>query len=321
MGTAEGKPLNVSIIQFGLKPVKEAESMVFYELEDKDGYGKMLVCRLFPGIYIYYNDYNTTHVFSGKFSLNSYFQLSYSYEGTYEFELKDNRCIYIGERELIAFHNIFESLGSKFPQKIYKGFALTFDIEAVTGEMKKYFSDFSIEFEQIITKLCEDNNVFVMKGNPQIQDILEKIYFSNPFEKTSYIKIKVLELLHLLSNEDISEMKYRCSYYDKNTVLKVRKAKEQLVEDLTKHHTIEVLAKEHHITKTLLKACFKDMYGLPPYEYLKKTRMNQAALYMKHGKYSICEIGGLVGYQNASKFSGAFKDVLGITPSEYLRRN
>ncbi len=314
------KGIFIDISQFGLKIAGKSENAVLYELDDKDGYGKMLVYRLFPGIEIYYNDYNTNFDFAGKFDLNDYIELSYTHEGTYEFELKDNRCIYIGEGEFIAFYNIFESLRSRFPQKIYKGFEIMFDINTINKSLKDYFKEFSIDLSRIIESLCVDGNIFVLKGNDEIQNILEKIYYSDPFRQPAYIKLKVLELLHLLSNGITAEIEYKCRYYEKYTVLKVKHVKEHLTEELSRHITIEQLAKEHKITKTMLKTCFKDIYGLPPYEYLKKIRMNHAAVLIKQGKYLIGEVGGMVGYQNASKFSSAFKDVMGMTPREYGKR-
>ncbi len=310
----------IDISQFGLKTTQKSGDTVLYELDDQDGYGKMLVCRLFPGVDIYYNDYNTTYEFAGKFELDKYFELSYSQEGTYEFELKDNRCIYIGEGEFMAFHNIFESLRSRFPQRVFKGFGIIFDIKTVNDLLQDYFKELSIDLSRIIENLCTESNIFVIKGNPEIQAILEKIYFADPYRQLAYVKIKVLELLYLLNSGITAGMKYKCRYYEKSTVLKVKQAKDHLTEDLSRHITIEQLSKEHNITKTMLKTCFKDIFGLPPYEYLKKARMNQAAFLIKQGKYSISEVGGLVGYQNASKFSGAFKDVMGMTPSEYGKR-
>lgn len=306
--------------QYGLKTTRKNKTTVLYELDEKDGYGKMLVNRLFPGIDIYYNDYNTTYDFGGKFDMDNYLELSYSHEGTYEFELKDNRCIYVGEGEFIALHNIFESLHSRFPQRIFKGFAITFDIVTVNKLLQELFKELSIDIGTITGRLCAGGNVYVLKGDQEIQTVLEKIYHADPCSQAAYIKVKVLELLHLLSNGTVSDMKYSSRYYEKSTVLKVKHIKDHLTGELARHMTIDQLSKEHNITKTMLKTCFKDIYGLPPYEYLKKTRMNHAAELLRQGKYTVSEIAGLVGYQNASKFSSAFRDVMGVAPREYQKQ-
>lgn len=311
--------MGIDFTQFGLQKIEVNENIVQYQLRPDEGHGVMVVCRLFPGVDIYYNDYNTNFEFSGRFQLNHYLEISYTYEGVYECILRGNRCMYIGEGELIAFCNIFESLGSHFPQKVYKGFGIMFDLHMVRTGLSRYFKDFSIDFNSLTKKLCKGSNIFVMKTSGETKEILDKIYLSDPVEKLSYIRLKVLELLYLLSSKNLDSMEYKCSYYEKTIVQKVKHVREHLTAELSEHITIEQLAREHGITQTMLKSCFKEIYGIPPYEYLKKLRMNYAAMLLKDKKYSISEIAGLVGYQNASKFSSAFRDVLGITPSEYRR--
>ncbi len=310
----------IDISQFGLKETKQNDNSILYEMKGKEGYGKMLVFRLYSGIDIYFNDYNTTHDFSGKFHINNYFQISYSHEGTYEFELKDKRCIYIGEGELIAFHNIFETVQTRFPREVFKGIGITFDIDTVNTTLKSCLEEFNIDLNTIINILCLDGTVFVQRGNNRIRNILEEIYFANPIDNLAYIKIKVLELLILLSSNNNIEQKYKFKYYEKSVGIKIKDIKEHLIEDLSKHITIEQLANEYCITKTMLKTCFKDIYGLAPYEFLKQRRMEYAASLIKKEMYKINEVGVMVGYQNASKFTYAFKDVMGVTPSEYSKR-
>lgn len=311
----------INVEQFGLNPTKTWNNCVLYELNTQDGYGKMLVCNLFPGIDIYYNDYNTSYNFSGKFELGNYLQISYSYEGTYEFELRSNRCIYIGEGEIIAFHNIFESVCSRFPLNVFKGLGIIFDIDKVNNSMENYFDLFGIDLSNIIKTLCSDGSVFVSKGNIAIRNILEDIYAADPQNKMEYIRIKVLELLNLLCREDSVELKYGSGYYEKRVIHKINKIRDALIMDVGKHITIEELAKEYNMSVTMLKNCFKDIYGVPPYQYLKQRRMDYAATLIRKGNKKFGEIAGMVGYQNASKFSSAFKSIMGSTPSEYSQKN
>lgn len=313
----ERKSPGINLTQFGLVEKKINENTVRYQLKPEDGHGEMIVCKLFPGVDIYYNSYDTNFEFSGKFKLNNFMELSYSYQGVYECVLRDNRCIYIGEGELVAFSNIFESVSSHFPKKVYKGFEIMFDFYTVNTLLGQLFKDFSIDFNELIQKFCKDGNIFIMRTNGEIKEILDKIYLSDPVTHIPYIRIKVLELLYLLSSKDLDSMKFNRNYYEKSTVQKVRHVREHLTSELSEHITIAQLAREHGITQTMLKNCFREIYGIPPYEYLKKIRMNHAAILLQKNNYSISEIAGMVGYQNASKFSKAFKDVIGATPSKY----
>lgn len=134
-----------------------------------------------------------------------------------------------------------------------------------------------------------------------------------------YIRIKVIELLYLLSTDKNIEFRYCRSYYEKKTVQKIRAIKDELTSDLSCHITLEQLADKHEISLTMLKTGFKNIYGTSPYEFLRIRRMEYAALLIKEGSFRMNEVAAMVGYQNASKFAGAFRNVIGINPKEYAK--
>ena len=70
------------------------------------------------------------------------------------------------------------------------------------------------------------------------------------------------------------------------------------------------------MSPTKLKNDFKRMYGLPIYEYRQKNRMLKAKSMLLMGKFSIKEVGSMVGYKNLSHFAQAFKKEFNILPSE-----
>ena len=64
---------------------------------------------------------------------------------------------------------------------------------------------------------------------------------------------------------------------------------------------------------------FKEIYGLSIYAYLKEKRIQKAAELLRETNHEIGKIAGMVGYDNASKFSNSFKSIMGINPSEYKK--
>ena len=90
-----------------------------------------------------------------------------------------------------------------------------------------------------------------------------------------------------------------------------------MTENLKKHHSLIQLAEEFHMSPTTLKKLFLRVYGETPYHYLRRRRMEEAALMLQTTSLRIGRIGELVGYQNASKFSAAFQEVYGVRPLEY----
>ncbi|HCW53948.1 MAG TPA: AraC family transcriptional regulator, partial [Clostridium sp.] len=87
-------------------------------------------------------------------------------------------------------------------------------------------------------------------------------------------------------------------------------------------YSLEKFTKENDISLSLFKNGFKKIYGDTPYSYIRKYKMNKAAVLLKTSKdTNINDIAILLGYKNASKFSKAFKEVIGVTPREYKMKS
>ena len=80
--------------------------------------------------------------------------------------------------------------------------------------------------------------------------------------------------------------------------------------------TIDELSRISAMSPTKLKNDFKNMYRLPIYVYYQKNRMIKAKALVLTGRYSIKEVGVMVGYSNLSHFANTFKKEFGILPSE-----
>jgi AraC-like DNA-binding protein len=81
---------------------------------------------------------------------------------------------------------------------------------------------------------------------------------------------------------------------------------------------IEELAKKASMSTSKLKKSFKIIYGIPPYQYFQKFRMERAKDLLLTGKYSVKEVGLEVGYTNLSNFAKAFKSTFNQLPSDLL---
>jgi len=102
-------------------------------------------------------------------------------------------------------------------------------------------------------------------------------------------------------------------------VEKVKAARDFMVSDLTVEHTIDELAARFDLPPTAFKTCFKGVYGLPPYAYLRTFRMERAAALLRETDLRVADIGLAVGYDSPSKFTAAFKAVIGQTPPVHRR--
>jgi len=82
--------------------------------------------------------------------------------------------------------------------------------------------------------------------------------------------------------------------------------------------SIQQLAKRLHLGTRTLQRRLKDE-NISFKELLIKSRVNAAKQYLSEGKYSIGEIGYLLGFSSLSNFVRFFKKHFEQTPSEYLK--
>jgi AraC-like DNA-binding protein len=83
--------------------------------------------------------------------------------------------------------------------------------------------------------------------------------------------------------------------------------------------TLESLAREVGLSRTVLAERFTQFVGQPPMQYLANWRMQLAAGHLRSGLDSVAAIAGRVGYESEAAFSRAFKKALGVPPSAWRK--
>ena len=84
--------------------------------------------------------------------------------------------------------------------------------------------------------------------------------------------------------------------------------------------TIEDLAKDVGLSRSVLAERFADLVGMPPMSYLAKWRMQIASGLLSGGGNNIATVAAEIGYGSEAAFSRAFKKMTGVPPSEWRRR-
>ena len=84
--------------------------------------------------------------------------------------------------------------------------------------------------------------------------------------------------------------------------------------------TLEALAREVGISRSVLSERFTHLVGQPAMQYLTRWRMQLAASQLQSGMDTVATVGERVGYESEAAFSRAFKKVVGTPPSEWRRR-
>jgi AraC-like DNA-binding protein len=84
--------------------------------------------------------------------------------------------------------------------------------------------------------------------------------------------------------------------------------------------TIEDLAKEVGLSRSVLAERFADLVGMPPMHYLARWRMQIASGLLSAGNANIATIAEEIGYGSEAAFSRAFKKMVGVAPSAWRHR-
>jgi AraC-like DNA-binding protein len=84
--------------------------------------------------------------------------------------------------------------------------------------------------------------------------------------------------------------------------------------------TVERLAREASMSRSVFFDRFRREVGVPPMEYLLAWRMALAKNMLRRGDGGVKEVAEMIGYGSASAFSVAFTRFVGVPPMQFARQ-
>ena len=157
--------------------------------------------------------------------------------------------------------------------------------------------------------------------SPAMAIVLNQIlhYNLNSSIKQLYFKGKSYEVLSLFFNKNEDASAENCPFLlDDEQVLKIKKAKEIIIQNLSEPPTLQALADQIHLSLKKLKIGFKQVYGNSVYAFLVDYKLEVARKMLDSGNHNVNEVGLHIGYSTASHFIAAFKKKFGTTPKKYI---
>jgi AraC-like DNA-binding protein len=83
------------------------------------------------------------------------------------------------------------------------------------------------------------------------------------------------------------------------------------------HWTVEQLAAETGVSRSVLAERFSRFLGEPPLTYLARWRLQLAARMLQTTREAVIQVASCVGYDSEAAFNRAFKREFGVPPGEF----
>ena len=290
-----------------------------YRMPFPDGAGSMESYSILPGIILIFNDFHTHWGFQQEEPRTGLVEINHCLRGRYDCTLPNGRVISIGPRDFAAIDMGHPPERSAFTQGEYYGLSLVVDPEEASASLGAMLGARVVPLREVFDQLLDGNSVMLLRGEPQIQHIVSQMYDAPASIRMACCKLKTAELLLFLTARSQQAAPSPSPYFRRSIAWKIQDVEHRMTEDLRVRYPLEELARQNHISVATLKKQFRQVYGEPPYTYLKRRRMEEAALLLQTTQLSIREIAEAVGYQNPSKFSAAFVQRYGMPPTEYKK--
>lgn len=290
-----------------------------FHLENESGVGDITLYQVFPGIELVYNDMHMEYCNKEQKPAGSVMEINYCKEGRCECLFGENQYCYMSAGDLSFCSLQDNSHQSEFPTSHYHGVTVTIDFSGITDEMKNVLELLSVDLARI-KELSAMQEFTIIRADKTIDHIFSELYTVPANIRQGYIRVKVLELLLILTELDTSQDSGKRVHFPQTQIEAVKQIHAFLVEHFSEHYTIEQLSERFEISPTVMKKCFKGVYGDSIYSYMKMYRLQVAERLLRESRLNVGEIAAQIGYLNPNKFTSAFTDAYGMTPTAYRKK-
>lgn len=92
-------------------------------------------------------------------------------------------------------------------------------------------------------------------------------------------------------------------------------------ENLEGELTVDAICAEMNMSRTSFYNKMKGLTGIPPNEFIRNIRMQEAAILLKTQRYTVAEVSDRMGFADPKYFADAFKKFYGVPPSVYKKND
>lgn len=297
-----------------MEELKKTEHIIANDIGD----AHITVYNVFPGIQLVYHSVHMDEFDLGFATEGNLIEIHHCREGRIEQKF-DDEYFYLMPGDLSVALRTQVLSTYKFPLRHYHGITIGINMDQVIEAEVYPIMELNLNPLGLAQKLCGERKSYIIRSEKYIEHLFSELYSVPDSIKESYFKVKVLELLVILSGKEQADHQQPIQMVPLSQVQNASQISEYLSEHLKENITIPELSKQFNVSETHLKNLFKNVYGVPIATYMRIQKMQAAAQVLIHTDRPVAEIAYEFGYNNTSKFTSAFQKIIGDTPSEYRK--
>ena len=165
----------------------------------------------------------------------------------------------------------------KLPLKHYHGISIGIDTETAPKKFSEYIGNNQVDPAKIAKRLCGDHGSVILRSVEPLKHIFSESYAISEEYRVDYLKIKLLELLFVLSQTSVSEFLHEEYSIPRTQAELVKKVASYISENLNDKLGLKTLTSMFGISDTYLQKSFRAVYGMPGASFIRVQKMQKAA--------------------------------------------
>ncbi|MCR4689118.1 MAG: hypothetical protein K5745_06125, partial [Saccharofermentans sp.] len=224
---------------------RDTDSVVAARKEVQSGHYINTYFPFYPGIFLFLNEVHATNIKVGTFPKGTeMIVMNYCISGRCEFKTNTDRYKYLTDNNLsIGGYIVRESFF--YPTDYYLGFEVGIVEAMFTPETYEVLEGFGIDIEKLRTISRKHNGLLILEANSKLQKLWLEMY-GNSGEDTMLIKLKMLEILRILTTSDLGETE-KAVYLTRSQTELARTVQRRLTEDISRHVSMRELSLELNV--------------------------------------------------------------------------
>ncbi len=315
------KPISIATIGGRRYTVNKefcSDGATTYSFFSDNGDSQMKIYNLLPGIKLTHHSVHTDRSYLGTSKKGNVIEIHHCREGRMECSGKDG-YLYLMPGDLAIEIVERDAKEFVFPLRHYHGITISINTDIAPKCFSCFLKDVNVQPLKVAQRLCEDRSCFVIRSKDYIEHLFSEMYAVPCENRKGYYKIKVLELILVLSGIDPNENRSSVCTISASQVELAKQVASYISDYKDNRITVSLLSQKFHVSATHLQNSFKGVFGVPVFAYQRIHKMNAAALQLVKTDKTVMEIASESGYDNASKFASAFRVVMNESPLEYRK--